>query len=177
MIETARLILRPWTGRDRAPLAAMHTDPEVMWDQGGSIDRAASDAKLERYQAAIDTLGFGRWALEDAEGAFVGYTGVTPARPGHVLGAHLEVGWRLVRAAWGRGYATEAARASLDHVLTMADVNEVLSYTAADNFRSQAVMARLGLRRDPARDFVNSYEGAPSWAGLVWVAERTKRVS
>ena len=173
MIETARLFLRPWTDRDRAPLAAMHADPEVMWDQGGPIDRAASDAKLNRYQAAIDTLGFGRWALEDAEGAFVGYTGGTLARPGHVLGAHLEVGWRLVRAAWGCGYATEAARAALDHVLAMADVDEVLSYTASDNLRSQAVMARLRLRRDPTRDFVNSYEGAPNWAGLVWVAERT----
>ena len=173
MIETARLILRPWTDGDRAPLAAMHADPEVMWDQGGPIDRAASDAKLNRYQAAIDTLGFGRWALEDAEGTFVGYTGVTLARPGHVLGAHLEVGWRLVRAAWGCGYATEAARAALDHVLAMADVDEVLSYTASDNLRSQAVMARLGLRRDPTRDFVNSYEDAPSWAGLVWVAART----
>ena len=173
MIETARLILRPWTDGDRAPLAAMHADPEVMWDQGGPIDRAASDAKLDRYQAAIDRLGFGRWGLEDTEGAFVGYTGVTPARPGHVLGEHLEVGWRLVRPAWGRGYAIEAARASLDHVLAMADVDEVLSYTASDNLRSQAVMARLGLRRDPTRDFVNSYEDAPSWAGLVWVAAQT----
>ena len=94
MIETARLILRPWTDRDRAPLAAMHADPEVMWDHGGPIDRAASDAKLDRCQAAIDRLGFGRWGLEDTEGALVGYTGVTPARPGHVLGTCWANTWK-----------------------------------------------------------------------------------
>ncbi len=72
-----------------------------------------------------------------------------------------------MRAAWGRGYATESAQAALDDAFRRKPLDEILSYTSADNLRSQAVMARLGLRREPARDFTTG-----SWRGLVWVASR-----
>jgi RimJ/RimL family protein N-acetyltransferase len=92
-----------------------------------------------------------------------------PSPRGHPLGPHAEIGWRLARPAWGHGYATEAARASLDDVFTRCGLAEVLAYTAPDNARSQAVMTRLGLRRDPARDHSLQY-GPGIWHGLTWVA-------
>ena len=84
------------------------------------------------------------------------------------LGFHVEIGWRLVRRAWGRGYATEAARAALADAFHRCGLTEVLAYTAHDNGRSEAVMNRLGLRRDPSRDFTAFYGDVGPWTGLVW---------
>jgi RimJ/RimL family protein N-acetyltransferase len=166
ILRTPRLTLRSWRETDRAAFAAMHADPEVMWDLGGPIDRAASDAKLDRYIAALRTHGFGRLAIEDSSGTFAGYAGIMRRDQGPPLGTHVEVGWRLVRTAWGKGYAPEAAAAALRDVFGRTSLKEIISYTSVDNMRSQAVMARLGLQREPARDFTL----ANGWHGLVWVA-------
>ncbi len=175
LLQTARLSLRPWRETDRAAFAALNADPEVAADLGGPLSRAASDAKFERYRATFARQGVSRLAIEDAHG-FAGYAGVMPSAPGHPLGSHMEIGWRLVRTAWGKGYATEAARAVLDDAFARLGPHEVLAYTAADNVRSQAVMERLGLRRDPSRDFDLPGEGA-AWHGLVWVAEMRHAVT
>lgn len=170
VIHTKRLLLRPWHADDDPAFARLHADPDVMADLGGPIDRIASDGKLDRYRAAYLEHGISRWAVEDAEGNFVGYAGVMPRlAPDHPLGPHHEVGWRFVRSAWGRGYATESARAALQHAFEHNGLREIVSYTSADNLRSQAVMARLGLQRDESRDFVADY-GLGPWRGLVWVA-------
>ena len=65
----------------------------------------------------------------------------------------IEIGWRLARAAWGGGYATEAARALLTHGFEELGLTEIIAFTADTNLRSQAVMERLGMARDEARDF------------------------
>jgi RimJ/RimL family protein N-acetyltransferase len=83
----------------------------------------------------------------------------------------------LVRHAWGHGYATEAARAALSDAFTRVGLTEVLAYTALDNLRSQAVMDRLQLRRDPSRDFTADYDTVKGWRGLVWVARSTMQNS
>ena len=110
-----------------------------------------------------------RWAVENADGVFLGYAGVMPRLSGdHPLGAHFEVGWRFVRAAWGHGYATESARATLRHAIDHVGLHEIVSYTSPDNIRSQAVMTKLNLIRDPARDFVTRTVRGEAWRGLVW---------
>src|SRR5262249_54853290 len=96
--------------------------------------------------------------------------GVMPSPEGHRLGPHFEIGWRLVRNAWGHGYATEAARVALRDAFSRAGLTEILAYTAAGNVRSQGVMERLGLERDSSRDFTAHYDGLGPWHGLVWVA-------
>jgi RimJ/RimL family protein N-acetyltransferase len=169
VIDTPRTRLRCWQPADRAALAAMNAHPEVMHDLGGPFSRAMSDAKLDRYVAAFNRLGFCRWAIESRDGEFLGYAGVMPSGNDHPLGPHFEIGWRLLRNAWGRGYATEAAGAALHDVFVRVGLSEVVSYTAADNPRSQAVMNRLHLRRDPARDFSVSDQRLGIWHGLVWV--------
>ena len=82
-----------------------------------------------------------------------------------------EIGWRLVALGLGQGLRDRGRRgAALDDVFTRVGLDEVLAYTAIDNLRSQAVMRRLGLRRDPTRDF-DVYSDDEPWHGLVWVAE------
>ena len=169
MLRTARLTLRRWRETDRETFAALNADPEVTGDLGGPLTRSESDAKFDRYVASFERHGFSRWAVEDSAQLFVGYAGVRPSPPDHPLGPHAEIGWRLARPAWGQGYATEAAAAALLDAFTRIGLGEVLAYTSHDNARSQAVMRRLGLQRDPACDFSHLYDGKP-WHGLVWVA-------
>jgi RimJ/RimL family protein N-acetyltransferase len=169
VILSDRLRLRGWRDSDRDAFAALNADPDVARDLGGPLDRGESDAKLHRYVAAFEHDGFCRWLVEDLNEQFLGYAGVMPSPSGHPLGRHFDIGWRLVRSAWGHGYATEAARATLADAFGRLGVREVLAYTASDNLRSQAVMARLGLQRDERLDFSELSGGQP-WHGLVWVA-------
>jgi RimJ/RimL family protein N-acetyltransferase len=164
-IETARLRLRPWREGDREAFALMHADPEVMVDAPRPLTRDKSDRKLDRYIAAYARDGFCQWSVETLAGDFVGYAGVTRIADDHPLGAHVGAGWRLVRPVWGQGYATEATRAAFEDAFRRAEVAEVLAYTSPDNVRSQAVMQRLGMRREPGLDFASD-----GWAGLVWSA-------
>jgi RimJ/RimL family protein N-acetyltransferase len=87
------------------------------------------------------------------------------------LAPGFEIGWRFVRSAWGKGFAFEAAEAALRDIFVRTELTEVLSFTAPDNVRSQALMRRLELKRDEERDFTVDCDGV-LWRGLVWVAER-----
>lgn len=171
VLKTSRLLLRCWHNSDRIAFAEMNSHPEVMHDLGGPMDRETSDRKFDRYAAVFKQYGFGRWVIENHEGVFLGYAVIMPVDEDHVLGQHYEIGWRLNRDAWGKGYATEAASAALIDFFNRVKVEEVLSYTAPDNLRSQAVMTRLGLTRDAERDFEAHYDGYGKWRGLVWVAQ------
>ena len=169
MILTSRLRLRNWRESDRDAFALLNAAPEVTQDLGGPLDRIESDAKFDRYVAAFERHGFCRWALEDLSGQFLGYTGVMPSRASHPLGPHADIGWRLMHAAWGRGYATEAAKASLRDAFERARLKEVLAYTSVDNVRSLAVIQRLNLQRAASLDY-SELLGAGMWQGMVWRA-------
>ncbi|KIH98407.1 GNAT family acetyltransferase [Streptomonospora alba] len=153
-LRTSRLVLRGWRAEDREPFARLNADPEVMAHFPAALTRDESDATADRIQVRMDERGFGLWALEVAEtGAFIGFTGLSLARfPAHFTPA-VEVGWRLARHAWGRGYATEAARAAVAFGFDRCGLEEIVSFTARTNVRSQAVMRRLGMRCDSADDF------------------------
>jgi RimJ/RimL family protein N-acetyltransferase len=145
-IRTERLLMRRWRESDRGPFAAMNADPEVMRYFPETLDRAASDAFMDRIEALIQRQGFGLWALELAEtGRFLGFTGLNPMPPGVPGAGGMEVGWRLASHAWHRGFATEAATAALDVAFRGAGLAEVWSMTAVLNEPSQAVMRRLGM--------------------------------
>ena len=173
MIETPRLVLRRWREADRAPFAALHEDPEVAYWLGGSRFVARAAEAIDRYNLGIEERGFGNFALERLDdGALLGAVGVTPVYRALPLEG-FEIGWRLARWAWGQGYATEAAQAA------MADgfrhgLEEIVAFTTQTNLRSQAVMERIGMRREPARDFDHPEieEGDPLRRHLVWAARR-----
>lgn len=167
-IQTERMRLREWLEEDRDIFAALHGDPEVMRDAGRPLSRSESDAKLNRYMRAFAHYGYSRWAMEDKAGEFLGYVGMLPIPAEHPAGPGVEIGWRLRRAAWGHGFATEGARAALRDGFERLRFPEVVAYTAPDNVRSQAVMRRLGMVRDATRDFI----AVDGWTGLVWVIGR-----
>jgi ribosomal-protein-alanine N-acetyltransferase len=155
-LETERLVLRRWQPGDRAPFAAMNADPQVMEHFPAPLTPEESDALVDRIETGFARDGYGLWALETKDdGTFIGFTGLAlQTFPAHFTPA-VEVGWRLARAAWGRGYASEAARAAIDFGFGTVGLDEIVSMTAATNVRSQRVMQRIGMTRDPADDFLH----------------------
>ncbi|OMI39137.1 GNAT family N-acetyltransferase [Streptomyces sparsogenes] len=152
-LRTDRLVLREWRESDLAPWAALNADPEVREYFPGVLTRERSDASVARFQADLDRRGWGWWAVEvRATGEFIGFTGLDPVDEGMPF-TGVEVGWRLARPYWGHGYATEAALAAVDHGFEALRLPEILAVTTATNLRSQAVMRRIGMTRDPADDF------------------------
>jgi len=152
-LETQRLVLRRWDESDREPFAVMNADPDVMRYFEAPLSRAQSEALVDRIGTVFASYGFGLWAVEVKGGPrFVGFTGLAPLNP-LVPYPGIEVGWRLARSAWGRGYATEAAQASLAYGFDVAGLDEIVSVTAVANSPSRAVMERLGMTHDPAEDF------------------------
>lgn len=153
-IATDRLLLREWRPADREPFAAMNADPRVAEHLPTALDRAASDAFLDRIVARWAADGFGLWAVQRIDdGALLGFTGLAaPPFEAHFTPA-VEVGWRFAPFAWGHGYATEAARAALRFGFEELGLAEIVSFTVPANARSRAVMERLAMRHDSADDF------------------------
>jgi RimJ/RimL family protein N-acetyltransferase len=145
-IRTARLLMRRWRESDREPFAALNADPETMRYFPAPLDRAASDALIDRIESRFGQQGFGLWALEVlGTGEFIGFTGLNPMPDGVPGAGGMEVGWRLARHAWHHGYATEAARAAAGVAFGPAGLSKIWSMTAVLNEPSQAVMRRLGM--------------------------------
>jgi RimJ/RimL family protein N-acetyltransferase len=154
VLRTERLILRPWRQSDLEPFAALNADDRVTRTLAGSLDRAASDAMATRFSESFAKHGFGYWAVELPGAApFIGALGLSiPAFDAPFMPV-VEIGWRLAFDHWGKGYATEGAKAALDYGFNQAGLEEIVSFTAAGNSRSRAVMERLGMRTDPKDDF------------------------
>jgi RimJ/RimL family protein N-acetyltransferase len=153
-LGTARLRLRQWRASDREPLAALNADPRVMEFMPGCLSRAESDALARRSEEEIARQGWGFWATELREsGAFIGFVGLHVPSFEAPFTPCVEIGWRLERASWGNGFATEAARECLRFAFESLVLEEVVSFTVPLNRRSRAVMERLGMHRDALGDF------------------------
>jgi RimJ/RimL family protein N-acetyltransferase len=163
-LRTDRLLLRQWRAADRAPFAALNADPEVMRHFPAPMSREESDALADAVAGGIERDGWGWWALEVREsGAFIGFTGLSRVTFDAGFTPAVEIGWRLAREAWGQGYATEAARAAVRYGFEALGLGEIVSFTAASNLRSRAVMERLGMTHDAGGDFDHPRvpEGSP----------------
>jgi RimJ/RimL family protein N-acetyltransferase len=172
-LETERLIMRRWQNSDRAPFAELNADPETMRFFPGTLDRAASDAVIEKIETRFSRQGFGFWALEvAATGTFIGFTGLGPLPDGVPGAGGTEIGWRLARHAWHHGYATEAARAALGVAFDNLGLPEIWSLTAALNEPSRAVMRRLGLTETARFDHPRIPPGDPRRPQVAYHARR-----
>lgn len=151
-LETPRLLLRGWRRRDFSAHSEISADPEVMRYLGdGQVhDRGKVAGEIGVHIAHWALRGYGQWALERKEdGASIGRAGLwnPPRWPG------LEVGWKLARDAWGKGYATEAGRAAIEWTWHALDVEELISIIHRDNAASIRVAERLGMRPLRERTF------------------------
>jgi RimJ/RimL family protein N-acetyltransferase len=153
-LRSERLLLRRWRESDREPFAALNADPEVMEHFPRPLTREESDAFIDRMEKHFTEQGFSMWALEVLPtGSFTGFVGLlVPRFQAHFTPA-VEIGWRLARQHWGRGYATEAARAALTFGFEELLLEEIVSFTVPGNIRSRRVMERIGMTHDPSDDF------------------------
>ncbi len=134
----------------------MGADPEVMEHFPSTLSSAESAALMSRNQRGLEERSYGFWALEvPGEVAFGGFLGIVPVPPEMPFAPAVEIGWRLARPLWGRGLASEAARAVLERAFADLEMNELVAYTAVGNDRSRRVMERLAMARDPAEDFLH----------------------
>ena len=154
ILETPRLLLRGWTDGDVEAFARMNADPRVMEFFPSTYARERSIASATALRAELERDGYG-WFVVEVKGGMP-FAGVV-ALQAVPFEAHFtpatEIGWRFAVDAWGHGYATEAAAAALAYARNRLGLSEVVSMTAEINTRSQRVMQRLGMTRDPNDDF------------------------
>lgn len=132
---------------------AMGCDPKVMATLGPLMTREQTAALMERLDQRAQEQGRTFWAAErKADGQVIGFIGgIRSAVP--AIEGMLEIGWRLAWDAWGHGYATEGARATIAHLQRTDPGEAIYAITATTNHRSQAVMKRLGMTYWEGHDF------------------------
>jgi RimJ/RimL family protein N-acetyltransferase len=157
ILKTKRLILRPWKDTDLEPFAKLNADPRVMEYFPATLSREESDQLAHRLRAKTEEQGWGLWAVA-VPGIvdFIGYVGLKHLDksnfPAHFTPA-VEIGWRIAFDYWGKGYATEGARAALTYGFETLNLPEIVSFTAVQNKRSRRVMEKIGMHYNPKDDF------------------------
>jgi RimJ/RimL family protein N-acetyltransferase len=151
---TDRLVLRRWRPADRLPFSRLNSDTRVVEFLASALSTQQSNALADRIEAHFKQHGFGLWAVE-APGVtpFAGFIGLDVARFEAPFTPCVEVGWRLAPEHWGRGYATEGARAAVAFGFEWLRLAEIVSFTYEGNLRSRRVMERLGMTHSPVDDF------------------------
>lgn len=144
MIQTERLLLRPWRDEDREPFAAMNADPRVMEYFLSTLSKDESDAIVDRQMKSQEENGFCMFAAE-TNGEFIGFIGLQTVSFDTGYPPADEIGWRLAPHAWGKGYATEGAKACLDFAWNELQRERIVSFTAVQNRRSRNVMEKIGM--------------------------------
>ena len=178
VLETDRLLLRPWRAEDVAPYARILRDPEVMRHMGsgarhrlkrlgagalGRVSRLEARRAIASLRGHWERHGYGEWAVEDrATGALLGSIGLKHQDDWTAEAAKVEIGWLLAREAWGQGLATEGARAGVAYAFGECGIDRLISIALPANPRSIGVMERLGL----------DFQGRTRWRGgeVVWYA-------
>lgn len=145
-LETDRLQLRQWIDADFPMFAELNSDPAVMQYFPKLLEPVDSDAIAEKCRQLIAERGWGFWAvsLKDT-GCFIGFVGLHQPKANLPFSPCVEIGWRLHKHYWRRGFATEAATEALRFAFEVLSLDEVVSFTARSNQPSRAVMERLGM--------------------------------
>ena len=174
MIETTRLILRPWRDSDLPPFAEQNADPVTMRYLVGPLTRAQSDDYVAQAVRHLAETGYGKWAVEAPGVApFIGAVGLSRVKFTASFTPAVEVAWRLHRRYWGHGYATEAARAAIEDGFTRIGLHEIVALTALGNTASQRVMQRLGMTRTIEFDHPAVAEDSPLRRHILYRFVRT----
>ncbi len=153
-VTTERLLLRQWREDDLAPFAKLNADPRVMEYFPKLQTRDESDGSVKLFSDHIQRCGWGFWAASLLQtGEFIGFIGLQPVSFQATFTPAVEIGWRLAFEHWGKGYATEGAKAALQYGFQKLHLKDIVSFTATSNMRSRAVMERIGMHHEPNNDF------------------------
>ncbi|HMQ58932.1 MAG TPA: GNAT family N-acetyltransferase, partial [Rhizobiaceae bacterium] len=148
-LETPRILVRPWRENDLEAFHRLNSDEQVMEFFPYRRDREESLAVMRDMNRRSRRDGFGWAAAEDkATGAVIGIVGLSRVAPGDGLPPGVETGWRFVPESWGKGLATEAAQAIVDHGFVDFGLDEIVAFAVEGNAASIAVMRRLGMEDD-----------------------------
>jgi RimJ/RimL family protein N-acetyltransferase len=179
-LTTSRLILRTWREADLEEFARLNDDVVVMEFMPRRLSRDESDAMASRIRTDMEKRGWGLWAVElkahrSLGVPFIGYVGLSIPSFEAPFTPCVEIGWRLAKEHWGRGYASEAAEASLRFAFEKLTLQQIVSFTVPLNRRSIRVMERIGMSRDPSGDFEHPKLPAehPLRAHVLFRANRT----
>ncbi|WP_342219569.1 GNAT family N-acetyltransferase [Rickettsiella endosymbiont of Miltochrista miniata] len=154
ILKTKRLILRTWNEQDLDPMSAINQDPLVCEFLPQVGNRAATKTLIQLFINHYEKYGFTAYAVElKSNSKFIGFVGLLiPSFEAHFTPA-VEIAWRLDSQLWGKGYATEAAKAVVDFAFTTLKLEEVVSFTVENNIRSRRVMEKIGMHHTQHDDF------------------------
>jgi len=154
IIETDRLILRTWLDSDLQLMLAINQDLKVMEYFPGLQDLKATTNFITKVNNHFDKHGYSRYAtIRKDTSEFIGFIGLLIADFEAHFTPATEIGWRLSSKHWGKGFATEGAKAVLDHAFRELKIPEIVSFTAEGNAKSIKVMQKIGLRHNANDDF------------------------
>ena len=161
-IETERLILRHWKDTDLDPFISMNADTTVMRFYQDTLSAEETRAFFNSIKQELSEYGYGLYAVEEKKsGHFIGYIGFHWAGFDMDFCPCIEIGWRLDKPYWNKGYATEGAAACLKYGFESLSFNEVVSFTSIENIASQRVMQKIGMRFERYFEHPNIAEGHP----------------
>ncbi len=147
-VETSRLSLRDWRIEDLRPYARLNSDKKVMAYFPKILTWEETEAHYLKMKSHIEQYGFGFWAVEERiSGRFIGFIGLQWTNFDAEFTPCVEIGWRLDKRYWRKGYASEGAQACLDHAFQKLNLEEVYSFTAKINVPSEGVMKKVGMTK------------------------------
>ncbi len=154
MLTTHRLTMRRWKDSDLEPFAALNADPIVMKHFPKVSTLEETKGMIERIEARFEKNSFGLWAVElTSTKEFIGFVGLQrPSFDAHFTPC-VEIGWRLAKEFWGKGYAPEAARVALKYGFETAGLDQIVSMTTTTNINSITVMKKIGMKTNPDENF------------------------
>jgi len=145
-IKTPRLVLRQWKASDQEPYIQLNRDTDVMEFFPSVLSNKETLAQIEKISNHISQFGYGLFALERKDNhKFIGFTGLSHPGFKSAFTPCVEIAWRLSRANWDQGFATEAAKACLDFALNTLKLSEIYAFTSVYNVRSEQVMVKTGM--------------------------------
>ncbi|MBO9631866.1 MAG: GNAT family N-acetyltransferase [Chitinophagaceae bacterium] len=148
LFKSARLGFRNWTDADIAPFAALNADPVVMefFPNTRTYDETAS--LVDKFRHDFEQNGFCFFAVDQLDtGAFIGFIGLNKPSFDAYFMPCVEIGWRLIKSVWGQGFATEGAIRCLEYAFDELNLEEVYSFTALINKRSERIMQKAGMEK------------------------------
>lgn len=153
-LESERLLLREWQEHDLQPFVEMGCDPDVMRFFPKQLSPEECKQFIDKSNSILLEKQFGLWAVEVKDTAeFIGFIGLAEPTFKAKFTPCTEIGWRLKKTAWGKGYASEGALCVLRYAFMGLELREVVSFTSQLNKPSIKVMERIGMKRNHDNDF------------------------